>query len=989
MQLFFIEIELMNQNQLYKLYIYQRTSDLIKNGKTIEQFDNYDIALIFEYYSCLVLSAKLKRQFYQYDDIDNTFKEDNKMSRKDTGIDVSDMRNTIVQCKLRQKTLNWKECATFFASQNSVDFETGKPFVRWNNLVIFRNEECTLSENLTDRLKWKMFHDAKVPRQAVINYCKRVYENPPVVPTETAHNIQLRDYQIEAIDVCKQDGNSIINLPTGSGKNYVILGSFELGKKYLVLVPRIILMEQFAEKLLSDFPIFKNKYHMLGNGRSKYIPDKDITICVYNSVVNIPLDEFEKFDKIYVDEAHHIALPEIYQIDYTVNDEFNQLLTETDEEDEEYEDDDDDGKDETYIDIISNLKKHINNVYLSATIDQIDGFTYYSKDIRDMIDDGYLVDYSICIPVFAKPEIDDYSVCKYLIKTTHNTIVYCSDCEKGKRINNTLNSIMSGCSAYIDYKTTKKERTRIIDDYKKGAIPFLVNVKILTEGFDAPITKNIVLMHIPSSSTTLIQIIGRGLRTHPEKNSCRIILPFSNDDDDKDINNFLKTVARNDKKICKSFHAKKTGGYIQLTVGQELEINDEMTDDEIEELEERFEMNIECKFEKVYDSLGKMVNNVEWWIYKFEQLKQFIDTNDRLPLYRKHDEKKLATWMYNQNSNYIHNAVKMRQLSVYNIWENFIHDSKYNKFMIKHDEEKWMKTFEDVKIYINTYGKLPSRTNENICVRDLGQWIHFQKRNYKNQSSIMGCKSIYTMWEKFVNKPKYMMFFISNEEKWKNMFENVKKYIDDKNELPYYKSGNEDVCKMAQWIIIQRANFKFKRNIMLNKTIYNMWENLTLYSQYKKYFIYEEQWLEMFENMKKYIDKYHSLPTRKTNKILRDWISVQNSNYKHKRFSMTYDVIYNTWESFIKNPKYMEYFMSREETWKLMFENVKKYIDTQNKLPSRNDKCKNIQKLENWIYTNKISYEKNIFMMKDIKFRELWSNFVSDEKYKNFKTLYT
>jgi superfamily II DNA or RNA helicase len=797
LQIFFIEIKLMNQNQLYTLYIYQRTSDLIKSGKTIEQFDNYDIALIFEYYCCIVLSTKLKRQFYQYDDIDNTFKEDNKMSRKDTGIDVSDMKNIIVQCKLRGKTLNWRECATFFASQNSVDFETGKPFVRWDNLVIFRNEECILSENLTDRLKWKMFHDAKVPRQVIINYCKRIYENPPIVPTEKSHNIQLRDYQIEAIAVCKQEGNSIINLPTGSGKNYVILGSFELGKKYLVLVPRIILMEQFAEKLSSDFPIFKNKYHMLGNGRSKYMPDKDITVCVYNSVVNIPPDEFEKFDKIYVDEAHHIVLPEIYQIDYTVNDEFNQLLTDPNEEDEEYEDDDDENEENTdderkntYIDIISDLKIY---VYLSATIDQNDDFNYYSKDIRDMIDDGYLVDYSICIPVFAKPEIDDYSVCQYLIKTTRNTIVYCSDCAKEKQINNTLNSIMNGCSKYIDYTTTKKERKRIISEYTKGIVPFLVNVKILTEGFDAPITKNIVLSHIPSSSTTLIQIIGRGLRPHPEKNSCRIILPFSNDDDDKDINNFLKTVARNDKKICKSFHAKKTGGYIQLTVGQELEINDEMNDEQIEKLEEQFEMNIECKFEKVYDSMGKMVNNVEWWKYKFEQLKKFIDENDRTPLRcsKSKKEKRLNEWLFVQKGQYKNKAYIMKEYEIYNIWENFINHQDYKKYFISNIEQ-WKITFEEVKKFIISHNKTPLKRSKNRIEKSLGQWFQTQKHIYKNKLRIMNNnKEIRNIWTDFMNHDDYKKYFISNVDQWKIVFQQLIVFINSNHKIPTHSNDKQ------------------------------------------------------------------------------------------------------------------------------------------------------------------------------------------------------
>jgi len=33
-------------------------------------------------------------------------------SRNDTGIDCSDLDNSIVQCKLRKNSLTWKECGT-------------------------------------------------------------------------------------------------------------------------------------------------------------------------------------------------------------------------------------------------------------------------------------------------------------------------------------------------------------------------------------------------------------------------------------------------------------------------------------------------------------------------------------------------------------------------------------------------------------------------------------------------------------------------------------------------------------------------------------------------------------------------------------------------------------------------------------------------------------------------------------------------------------
>ena len=139
----------MNHTNNYLLNIYERFSDLKKSNKV--EYDNNDLWKIFEYYVCIKLTEEYKTPFYEYDDIDPNFKESNKMSRCDTGIDCCDLINTIVQCKLRSHSLTWKECSTFFGSQNIYNKELKKTIVRWDKLIIARNNDSTLSENLTER----------------------------------------------------------------------------------------------------------------------------------------------------------------------------------------------------------------------------------------------------------------------------------------------------------------------------------------------------------------------------------------------------------------------------------------------------------------------------------------------------------------------------------------------------------------------------------------------------------------------------------------------------------------------------------------------------------------------------------------------------------------------------------------------------------------------------------------------------------------------
>lgn len=177
----------------------------------------------------------------------------------------------------------------------------------------------------------------------------------------------------------------------------------------------------------------------------------------------------------------------------------------------------------TYIDVIRELTKFNNNVYMSATIDKIEVFDYYSKDIREMITQGYLSDYTINIPVFPE-DITIINICWHLIKNYSHIIIYCNSQKEGIEINNILNKLVKGCSENIDCKTTKTIRDKILRKFKKGKLTFLVNVKILVEGFDAPITQGVCFIHMPKSKTTLIQIIGQALRLHPNKKFASVIL---------------------------------------------------------------------------------------------------------------------------------------------------------------------------------------------------------------------------------------------------------------------------------------------------------------------------------------------------------------------------------------------------------------------------------------------------------------------------------
>lgn len=89
-----------------------------------------------------------------------------------------------------------------------------------------------------------------------------------------------------------------------------------------------------------------------------------------------------------------------------------------------------------------------------------------------------------------------------------------------------LASLPPEMSAIVTGKTDKAERKRIIARFKARKIKYLVNVSVLTTGFDAPHADVVALLRKTESPGLLQQIIGRGLRLHDEKTDC-LLLDYS------------------------------------------------------------------------------------------------------------------------------------------------------------------------------------------------------------------------------------------------------------------------------------------------------------------------------------------------------------------------------------------------------------------------------------------------------------------------------
>lgn len=88
--------------------------------------------------------------------------------------------------------------------------------------------------------------------------------------------------------------------------------------------------------------------------------------------------------------------------------------------------------------------------------------------------------------------------------------------------NEVMQSLDPNNAQIITGATGKTQREKIISDFKKRRFKYLVNVAVLTTGFDASHVDHVVILRATESAGLLQQIIGRGLRLDPDKENCLV-----------------------------------------------------------------------------------------------------------------------------------------------------------------------------------------------------------------------------------------------------------------------------------------------------------------------------------------------------------------------------------------------------------------------------------------------------------------------------------
>jgi hypothetical protein len=385
--------------------------------------------------------------------------------------------------------------------------------------------------------------------------------------------------------------------------------------------------------------------------------------------------------------------------------------------------------------------------------------------------------------------------------------------------------------------------------------------------------------------------------------------------------------------------------------------------------------------------------NYEKWDTPFQQVKSFIDENNKRPSLRGGNdyEKRLCSWIYDQQGNYKHQRDGMKNESRRQQWKDFIEDDKYKQYFID-TEDQWNNYFQQVKSFMDENNKRPSSSSKNAYEKQLWSWSYDQQKNYKNQKYSMKDEPRRKQWKDFIEDEKYKQYFIDTKNQLNiTSLQQVKSFMDENNKRPSRYSINDDEKRIGIWCGNNQQNYKSQKYGMKDESRRQIWKDFIEDDKYKQYFIdTEDRWnITSLQQLKSFIDENNKRPSSTSKnadeKRLGSWIRDQKKNYKNQKYSMKDEPRRQQWIDFIEDEKYKQYFIDTKNQLDITsLQQVKSFMDENNKRPSRYSINDDEKRLGVWFGNQQTNYKHQRNGMKNEPRRQQWENFIEDEKYKQY-----
>jgi DNA repair protein RadD len=353
--------------------------------------------------------------------------------------------------------------------------------------------------------------------------------------------VTLRPYQQQAVDATlrhfrRTRDPALVVLPTGAGKSLVIAALAKIARGRVLVLAHV---KELVEQNHAKFVAYGLDAGIFSAGLQQKDADNKVIFGSIQSVARADTHFFKDFSLLVIDESHRISGEEGSQ----------------------------------YFQVIQRMRlenPELCILGLTATPYRLDtGWIYefnyqgficsheprlfkkciFELPLRQMIEDGYLTQpVQIDAPVasydfstlkvpsnalsYSTSEIEailkDQSritpvIIQNIVELARNrrgVIIFTSSVRHAAEI---LQHLPLNESAVVVGDTPGDERDRIIGRFKEQQIRFLVNVSVLTTGFDAPHVDLIAILRPTESVSLYQQIVGRGLRLFEGKADCLIL----------------------------------------------------------------------------------------------------------------------------------------------------------------------------------------------------------------------------------------------------------------------------------------------------------------------------------------------------------------------------------------------------------------------------------------------------------------------------------
>jgi len=349
--------------------------------------------------------------------------------------------------------------------------------------------------------------------------------------------LQLRDYQQAAIDGLYdywgsgRGDNPLIVAPTGAGKSLIIAKLIEdalgyPGTRILMLTHVAELLMQNAEELVNLLPGVDLGFYSASIGQKRL--DRQVTFAGIQSIWERAPDMVPPPDLVLIDECHLVAK--------NASTRYGKFLNE-----------------------LKQCNPAVKVVGLTATPYRLDsGYLHkgkgalfdgiaYDIPIGKLMDDGYLA------PVFsvgAKAKIDltnvgmrggefiesqlavaasDPKLVRATVeeivkfgKDRKSWLVFASGIDHAEMIRAEM-AKHDVVAEVVTGQDNKTDRARKIDDFKAHRLRCLINVNVLTTGFNHKATDLVAMVRATASAGLYVQMVGRGTRTAEGKTDCLLL----------------------------------------------------------------------------------------------------------------------------------------------------------------------------------------------------------------------------------------------------------------------------------------------------------------------------------------------------------------------------------------------------------------------------------------------------------------------------------